>query len=112
MAGDDAAGRPGNFDALTAQGLEEFRGGGVVAHGERERFELLGEGRGGVVVDAAYAASVVVEDREGLEDVVELGRGEVDGDALVAGDLAEVFEVADAVFIENNLGDGELVNGG
>ena len=106
-AAGDAAGRASRyFDALAAEGLEELGGGGVFVHAEGKGFELLGEGGGGVVVDAGDAAATLVEDGEGLEDVVELGGGEVDGDALVAGDGADVFEVADAVLVEDNLADG------
>ena len=102
-----AAGCAGYLDALAAEGVEELLGGGVVVHGEGQGFELLGEGGGGVVVDSADAAAVFIEDGEGLEDVVELGAGEVDGDVLVVGDLAQVFKVADAVFVEDDLADGE-----
>ena len=82
---------------------------GSVAEGEGERLELLLERRGGVVAGAGDAAAVEVDGGEGLEDVVELGGGEVDGDGLVAGDAAGVLEEADAVFVEGDAGDGELV---
>ena len=47
-----------------------------------------------------------------MEDVVELGAGEVDGDVLVVGDFAQVFKVADAVFVEDDLADGEALRWG
>ena len=85
-AGDGAAGRAGDFDSLAAQSAEEFGRGGIFGHAERKRLELLGERSGGVVVDAGDAAAAFVEHGERLQDVVELRRGEVDGDALVAVD--------------------------
>jgi hypothetical protein len=111
-AGEGAAGATGDFDALAAQGLKELGGGGVITHAQRKGFELLGERGGGVVIDSGYAAAAFVKDGKGLEDVVELGRGEVDGDALVVGDGAGVFKVADAVFVEDDLADGKVFDGG
>ena len=96
-----------DFDAGAADGVVEVGGGGVFAEGEREGFELLLERRGGVVAGAGDAAAVEVDGGEGLEDVVELRGGEVDGDVCVAGDVAGVLEEADAVFVERDAGDGE-----
>jgi hypothetical protein len=42
-----------------------------------------------------------------LQDVVELGGGEVDGDGLVSGDATGVLEEADAVFVKGDAGDGQ-----
>ena len=106
-----AAGRAGDLDALAAQCLEEFGRGGVVGHAQRKRFQLLGERRGGVVVDAGNAAAALVEHGERLQHVVQLRRSEVDGHALVAGDGAGVLEVADAVFVEDDLADGQVFDG-
>ena len=109
---EDAAGegRTGaaDFDVRSAEGGVEVGGCGVFAEREWEGFELLIEGRGGVVTCAGDAASVEVDGGEGLEDVVELRGGEVDGDGLVAGDVARVLEEAYAVFVEGYSGDGEL----
>ncbi len=96
-----------DFDAGAADGGVEVGGGGVVVEGEREGFELLVERRGGVVAGAGDAAAVEVDGGEGLENVVELAAGEVDGDGGVAGDVAGVLEEADAVFVEGDAGDGE-----
>ena len=96
-----------DLDARAADGGVEVGGGGVFAEGEGEGFELLLERRGGVVAGAGDAAAVEVDGGEGLEDVVELGGGEVDGDVGVAGDVAGVLEEADAVFVERDAGDGE-----
>ena len=102
--------RPGAGDlhAGSADRVIEVDVGGIGREGEGESFELLVEGRGGVVAGSGDAASGEVESGEGLEDVVELGRGEVDGDGLVSGDAAGVLEEADAVFVEGDAGDGEL----
>ena len=67
-----AAGSAGDFDALAAEGLEELGRCRVVGHAESERLQLLGERRGGVVVDAGDAAAAFVEHREGLQHVVQL----------------------------------------
>ncbi len=48
---------------------------------------------------------------EGLENVVELGGGEVDGYGLVSTDLARVLEEAYAVFVERDAGDWKLRGG-
>ncbi len=90
----------------------EVGGGGVLVESEWEGLELLLEGRGGVVAGSGDAAAVEVDGGEGLEDVVELSSGEVDGDGLVAGDAAGVFKEADAVLVEGDAGDGELRLGG
>ena len=113
--GQDAAGereaRARDGDARAADGVVEIDVRGVARKVERQGFELLVERRGGVVAGARDAAAVEVDGGEGLEDVVELGGGEVDGDGLVAGDAARVLEEADAVFVEGDVGDGELLDG-
>lgn len=106
-AGEGGAGA-GDLDVCSAEGGVEIGGGGVFAEREREGFELLIEGRGGVVACAGDASAVEVDGSEGLEDVVELSGGEVDGDGLIAGDVAGVLEEAYAVFVEGYAGDGEL----
>lgn len=68
---------------------------------------MLLEWCGGVVACSGDAAAVEIDGGEGLEDVVELRGGEVDGDGLVAGDGAGVLEEADAVFVESDASDGE-----
>jgi hypothetical protein len=90
-----------------ANGGVEVGDAGVFGEREGERFKLLLERSGGVVASAGDAASVEVDGGEGLEDVVELGGGEVDGDGLIAGDGACVLEEAYAVFVEGHAGDGE-----
>ena len=105
-AGDADAGAADGY-ACAADGVVEVDVGGVVGEAEGEGFELLLERRGGVVAGAGDTAAVEVDGGEGLQDVVELGAGEVDGDGLVAGDVAGVLEEADAVFVESYAGDGE-----
>ncbi len=92
----------------SADGGVEIGCGGVIAEGEGKGFELLLQGCRGVVAGSGDAAAVEVDGGEGLEDVVELGGGEVDGDGLVAGDVARVLEEAYAVLVEGYSGDGEL----
>jgi hypothetical protein len=91
----------------SADGGVEVGGGGIFTESERECFELLIEGRGGVVACAGDAATVEVDGGEGLEDVVKLSGGEVDGDGLVAGDVARVLEEAYAAFVKGDSSDGE-----
>ena len=99
---------PADFDARAAQGSIEVFGRGLVVEPQRDVLELLFERRGGVVADAGDAASAEVERGEGLERVVELRGGEVNGDGLIAGDAARVLEVADAILVENDAADGQL----
>ena len=92
----------------STDGGVEVGGGGVFAEGQREGFELLLERGGGVVAGSGDAASIEVDGGEGLEDVVELRGGEVNGDGLIAGDAAGVLKEADTVFVESDAGDGKL----
>ena len=106
-AGEGGAGA-GDLDAGTAQGVVEVLLGGLFAEGEREGVELLGQGRGGVVVGAGDVTATEVYGGEGLEDVVQLGRGEVEADGLIAGDAAFVLEEAYPIFVERDVGDAEV----
>ena len=112
-AGEGGAGAV-DLDTGAPQGGEEAGVGGLCGQAEGEGCELLVERRGGVVVGARDAAAVKVDGGEGLEDVVELGAGEGEGDGGVAGDGAGVLEEADAVFVEGDVGYGEVgvVGGG
>ena len=106
---EDAAGEggsgSGDLNAGTAQGAEEILLCGLLAEGEGKGAKLLVERCGGVIAGAGDAAAAEVDGGEGLKDVVELGGGEVEGDGLVAGDMAGVLEEADAVLVEGDVGD-------
>jgi hypothetical protein len=108
---DEAAGegRSGaaDFDARAAKGGEEAAVGGLCWQPDRERFQLLVEGRGGVVVGAGDAPAVEVDGRERLEGIVELGARKGEGDGRVAGDRPSVLEEADTVLVEGDMGYGE-----
>ena len=110
-AAGEAAGGGVDLDAGTADAVVDVDGGGGFAEGEGKKFELLLEGRGGVIGGSGDAAAAEIDGGKGLEDVVELGAGDVNADSLVAGDLPGVLEEADAVLVEGDAGDGELGGG-
>ena len=95
-----------------AEGTIKFREIGFFFQREAESAEAFAERGFGIVVDAGDAAAVEIEDGERLENVVELAAGEIDADGFVAADVAEVLEVADAGFVEDDAADGELGGGG
>ena len=106
---DDGRGRAAaDFDASAAQSAEQVGHGGLFAEGETQGSEAMGERSFGVVVDAGDAAAGEIENGEGIEDVVELGAGEVDMHAVAATDAAQVFEEADTVFVENDAAHGKI----
>ena len=85
---------------------------GFFFEGKAEGAEAFVERGFGIVVDAGDLAAVKVEDGEGLENVVELAAGEIDADGFVAANVAEVLEIADAGFVEDDAADGEFGGGG
>jgi hypothetical protein len=95
-----------------AESAVKFREIGFFFEREAECAEAFAERSFGVVVDAGDAAAIEIENGEGLENVVELPAGEIDADGFVAADVAEVLEVADAGFVEDNAADGEFGGGG
>ena len=101
-AGDRRLAGAGHLDARTAERSIEVGGGGFVSEAERDVFELLVEGRAGVVIHAGDAAASEVEGGEGLEGVVELRRSEIDGDGLGPSHSAGVLEIPDAVLVEHH----------
>ena len=90
-----------DLDALAAQRLVDGRGVRVLLQTERQRIQLLLDGRGGVVADRAYLSAAAVKRSERLQHVVQLRRGEVDGHALVAAHRASMLKVADAILVEH-----------
>ena len=95
-----------------AESAIEFREVGFFFEREAESAEAFAERSFGIVVDSGDAAAVEIEDGERLENVVELTAGEIDADGFVAADVAEVLEIADAGFVEDDAADGEFGGGG
>ncbi len=62
----------------------------------------------GVVIDSGDVTAGEVEGGQRFEDIVELGTGEIDVDRLVAANAAEMLEVANAVFVEDDATDREV----
>jgi hypothetical protein len=70
--------------------------------------EAAGERGFRIVIDAGDAAAGEIEHGEGIEDVIELGTGEIDVDILAAMCGAEMFEKADTVFKKDDSANGEF----
>src|SRR5208337_4960416 len=94
--------------ARATQGAKKLGLGGAFSESQPKSGETAGEGRLGVIVDARNTADGEVEDGEGLEDIVELGTGEVNVDVLRATNRAKVLEETDAVLVEDDPADREL----
>ena len=112
QAAGDGGGAGANLETGAAESAIKFREIGFFFEREAEGAEAFAERGFGIVVDAGDAAAVEIEDGEGLENVVELAAGEIDADGFVAADVAEVLEVADAGFVEDDAADGEFGGGG
>ncbi len=56
----------------------------------------------GTVGDAGDAPVVQVENSERFEDIIELPRGECNGDVLLITNRSQMLEVADSVLVKNN----------
>ena len=111
QAAGDGGGAAADFETGAAESAVELGEVGFFFEREAESADALAERGFGIVVDAGDAAAVEIEDGEGLEDVVELAAGEIDADGCVAVDVAEVLEVADAGFVEDDAADGEFGGG-
>ena len=94
--------RTADFDARAAESAEKFGDARAFAEREAQCSEAASDGSFGVVIDSGDAAAVEVEDGERFQHVVELRGGEIDVDVLAAAHAAEMFEIADAVFVEDD----------
>ena len=108
QAAGDGGGADANLETGTAESAIKSREIGFFFEREAESAEAFAERSFGIVVDAGDAAAVEIEDGEGLENVVELAAGEIDADGFVAANVADVLEVADAGFVEDDAATGSL----
>ena len=84
FTGDGGSCAAADFDASAAKRAKKFGLRGFFAESQTKRGEAPSERGFGIVVDAGDAAAGKVEHGEGIEDVVELGAGEVNVDVLTS----------------------------
>ena len=108
LAGDGGSCAAADFDASAAEGAEKFGLGWFFAESEAKCGQAAGQRGFGIVINAGDAATGQVEHGEGIQDVVELGAGEVNVDVLAAVDGAEMLKKADAVLVKDDAANGEL----
>ena len=106
---DGRGGAAADVHAGSAEGAEELLAGGVLAELDAESAKPFAERRDGVVTDSCDLSAAEIDNRERLEDVVKLTSGEVDVDFLVAADMSGVLEVSDAVLVEDDAGNRQVV---
>ena len=100
-----------HLHARASEGGKKIGHAGFFSKREAERSQAAGERCFGVVIDPGDAAAGEVERGQRFEDVVELGAGEIDVDGLAAANVAQMLEIADAVFVEDDATDREVGGG-
>ena len=98
-----------SFQARSPQSAQKLRERGFVAGWQAQIAQLAIQRSRGSIRHAGDAASVEIQHRERLENVVELAGCEGNRDVLVAANLAQMLEVPDAVLIKNHALHGQLV---
>ncbi len=106
-----------DFEFGAPQSAQEFGERGFFADRQAKISELTVDGRGRSIADSGNATSIEIEHGERFQHIVELAGSKGDRDILVAVDGSLVFEIADAVLVENDAFDGKsgilrLQNGG
>mgnify|MGYP001564144082 CR=1 FL=1 len=94
-----------DLDARALELREELREGALLGDVNEDVLELFGERILRVVLDGGDLAAVEVDGVEGFQQILHLRALERQRDRLVAADLAFAFEVADAVFVHDDLAD-------
>jgi hypothetical protein len=61
-----------------------------------------------VVAHAGHLCAGGIPDGQGFQDVVHLGRAEVEPGRIAGLEIARALEIANAVFVENHLADGQV----
>jgi hypothetical protein len=105
-AGRDRCAAP-DLEPRAAERLIKLQLAGVVGERQRQRREPLRDGRDRVVADVRDRTAIEIEHRQRLQDVIQLRRGEGHDHVGRAGDGADVLEVPNAAFVQDDVLDRE-----